>query len=143
MFFFFNLSGCCSETEVSEQLYLTDTNIYFHYSDRQNHNAGVFVLAEFRGGARNSNTANKIFEFLRSKNLEGESRAGTGTAFAPAQGIEAEQKPAGFLLERIARFFAARRRREPQKMRPTCTQYAACSKPGTAYLFTDSKKVFE
>jgi hypothetical protein len=55
-----------------------------------------------------------------------------GAAFAPAQGIEAEQKPAGFLLERIARFFAA----EPQKMRPVYSRYAALSKPGTAGRLT-------
>jgi hypothetical protein len=67
---------------------------------------------------------------------------GRGTAKAkaararlsPAQGIGAEQKPAGFLLERIARFFcglppAAEGRK---KMRPNITRYAAFSKPGIA-----------
>jgi hypothetical protein len=63
------------------------------------------------------------------KAAHGESESRAGARLSPAQGIgAANKKPAGFLLERIARFFAA----EPQKMRPNFTRYAAFSKPRTA-----------
>jgi hypothetical protein len=47
----------------------------------------------------------------------GKSPAKAGTAFAPAQGIEAEQKPAGFLLERIARFFCEAKKCAQKKLK--------------------------
>jgi hypothetical protein len=46
-----------------------------------------------------------VAALMRPRNGRARRRQAVPARLAPAQGIGAEQKPAGFLLERIARFF--------------------------------------